>query len=79
MDAVDIHDAKARLSQLVDHAASGEDVVISRHGKPLVRITQLEAPAKGRVRFGLLKGRVKLAENFDAALSPDVLSGFQGS
>lgn len=77
MDAVNIYDAKTRLSQLVDRAAAGEDVVVSRHGKPLVRITQLEAPVKGRVRFGLLKGRVKLAEDFDAPLPPDVLSGFE--
>ena len=44
METVNIYEAKTRLSQLVDKAASGEDVVVSRNGKPLVRITRLDAP-----------------------------------
>ena len=43
METVNIYEAKTRLSQLVDKAASGEDVVVCRNGKPLVRITRLEA------------------------------------
>lgn len=39
VETVNIYEAKTRLSQLVDKAASGEDVVVSRNGKPLVRIT----------------------------------------
>jgi len=46
MQAVDIHEAKAQLAKLVDKAASGEDVVISRNGKPLVRITRLAPPTR---------------------------------
>ena len=78
MEAVNIYDAKPRLSQLVDKAAGGEDVVVSRNGKPLVRITQLVEP-KRAVKFGLLKGRVKLAPDFNAPLPPDVLGGFEGN
>ncbi len=37
MEAVNIYEAKTRLSQLVDKAAAGEDVVVSRNGQPLVR------------------------------------------
>ena len=59
METVNIYDAKTRLSQLVDKAASGEDVVVSRNGKPLVRITRLEGP-KRRIKFGVLKGKVKI-------------------
>lgn len=44
MESVNIYDAKTRLSQWVDKAAAGEDVVVSRHGKPLVRITKLHEP-----------------------------------
>jgi prevent-host-death family protein len=77
METVNIHDAKARLSQLVDMAAAGEDVVVSRNGKPLVRITQL-SPAKRHIRFGLLKGKIKIAHDFDAPLTDDVLAGFEG-
>ena len=77
MATVNIYDAKTRLSQLVDQAASGEDVVVSRNGKPLVRITQLSVP-KRRIKFGVLKGKVRIAADFDAPLPEDVLRGFEG-
>ena len=77
METVNIYDAKTRLSQLVDKAASGEDVVVSRNGKPLVRITQLVQP-KRRIRFGVLRGKVRVAADFDAPLPHDVLAGFEG-
>jgi len=77
METINIYDAKTRLSQLVDKAASGEDVVVSRNGKPLVRITQLENP-KRRIKFGLLEGKVNIAPDFDAPLPDDVLAGFEG-
>ena len=77
MDAVNIYEAKTRLSQLVDKAASGEDVVVSRNGKPLVRITQLEGSTRP-IKFGVLKGKVRIAADFDAPLPGDVLAGFEG-
>jgi prevent-host-death family protein len=77
MDTVNIYDAKTRLSQLVDKAAAGEDVVVSRHGKPLVRITRLDAPRR-HVTFGLLKGRFKVPKNFDAPLPDETLAAFEG-
>ena len=77
MDTVNIYDAKTRLSQLVDRAAAGDDVVVGRNGKPLVRITRLEVP-KRSIKFGLLKGKVKIAKDFDAPLPDDVLAGFEG-
>jgi prevent-host-death family protein len=77
METVNIYEAKTRLSQLVEKAASGEDVVVSRNGKPLARITQLE-PRKRRITFGVLKGKVKIAADFGAPLPNDVLAGFDG-
>lgn len=77
MDTVNIYEAKTRLSQLVDIAAAGKDVVIGRNGKPLVRITRLERPHQG-IRFGVLKGKVKIAKDFDAPLPADILAGFEG-
>jgi prevent-host-death family protein len=76
MEPVNIYKAKTRLSQLVDIAASGEDVVISRNGKPLVRITQLETH-KLRIKFGVLKGRVRVAKDFDSPLPDEVLATFE--
>ena len=76
MDSVNIYEAKTKLSQLVDRAAAGEDVVASRNGKPLARITRLENP-KRRITFGVLKGRVTIAADFDAPLPGEVLAGFE--
>ncbi|MGC4027258.1 MAG: type II toxin-antitoxin system prevent-host-death family antitoxin [Steroidobacteraceae bacterium] len=74
---VNIYEAKTQLSRLVDQAAAGTDVIIARGGKPVARLTALEAPER-KILFGLLKGRVKVAEDFDAPLPPDVLAAFEG-
>lgn len=74
MESVEIDDARRRLFQLVDKAAAGEDVVVSRNGKPLVRITRLEEH-KQRITFGVLKGKLTIPEDFDAPLPDEVLGG----
>ena len=76
-ETVNIYEAKTKLSQLVDKAASGEDVVVSRNGKPLARITRLEPPRR-LIRFGVLKGKIRIARDFDAPLPDDALAGFEG-
>lgn len=76
-ETVNIYEAKTKLSQLVDKAAAGEDVVVSRNGKPMARITRLEPPRR-RVRFGVLKGKIRIARDFDAPLPDEVLAGFEG-
>lgn len=77
METVNIYDAKTRLSQLVDKAVAGEDVVVSRNGKPLARITRLESPRR-RIRFGLLKGKLTIPADFDAPLPASALADFEG-
>jgi prevent-host-death family protein len=78
METVNIYDAKTRLSQLVDKVVAGEDVVVSRNGKPLVRITRLDS-GRRPIRFGVLKGKVKITRDFDAPLPSNVLADFWGS
>jgi antitoxin (DNA-binding transcriptional repressor) of toxin-antitoxin stability system len=77
METVNIYEAKTRLSQLVDKAAGGEDVVVSRNGKPLVRITRLLSP-KRQIKFGVLKGKLRIAADFDAPLPDELLASFEG-
>lgn len=77
MPVVNIYEAKTQLSRLIEQAASGKDVVIGRGGRPVARITAL-TPAKQPIRFGLLKGRIKLADDFDAPLPDEVLGAFEG-
>lgn len=72
MPTVNIFEAKTQLSKLIEMAERGEDVVIARAGKPVVRITRLE-PAKKSIRFGGLKGKIWIADDFDAPLPEDFL------
>jgi len=77
MTVVNIYDAKTQLSKLVDEAAAGNDVVIARGGKPVARLTRLDVP-KRKLRFGVLKGRIKISDDFDSALPDDLLTQFLG-
>jgi prevent-host-death family protein len=64
MTTVNMHEAKTRLSQLVAKVEAGEEVVISRDGKPVARIVRVEPP-KQRAKFGYMKGQVWMSPDFD--------------
>ena len=76
-EVINIYEAKAHLSRLCGQAASGKDVILARHGHPWVRITALE-PKKAKVVFGVLKGEVSVADDFDSPLPSEVLQSFEG-
>jgi prevent-host-death family protein len=76
MQTVNILEAKAQLSRLIEIAENGEDVVIARAGKPVVRITKLDAEKKPII-FGLMKGEIWVAEDFDDPLPREVLAEFE--
>jgi prevent-host-death family protein len=77
MEIVNIYEAKAKLSKLISQAAAGDDVIIGRNGKPVARLTQIEEK-KRVVRFGLLKGKIKIAKDFDEPLPDEIIAAFQG-
>jgi antitoxin (DNA-binding transcriptional repressor) of toxin-antitoxin stability system len=77
-EIINIYEAKTHLSKLCGQAAGGKDVILARHGQPWVRLTALE-PVHRKVTFGVLKGAVSVADDFDAPLPPDVLAGFEGA
>jgi prevent-host-death family protein len=77
MQTVNIHEAKTQFSRLVDAAASGEEIVIAKAGVPAARLVPIER-AKVTRRFGGLKGKVRIADDFDAPLPDDVIAGFEG-
>ena len=64
MNIVDIHEAKAHLSRLVERAAQGEPFVIAKAGKPLVKVSAVDAPAE-RKRLGFLAGEIDVPDDFD--------------
>jgi prevent-host-death family protein len=78
MTIVNIYNAKTQLSKLIEEAAAGNDVVIARGGKPVARLTRLDAP-KRKLRLGILKGKIKVSRDFDAPLPSDILTQFEGS
>jgi prevent-host-death family protein len=78
MVTINIYEAKAKLSKLVERAAAGEEVIIARGGRPAARLTQL-TPARRQIRFGLMRGRVTTTADFDAPLEAGDLSPFEGS
>lgn len=71
MKRVNIHEAKTHLSRLVEDVAAGEEVIIARAGKPVARLVAFDKPAQPRTP-GALRGRIKIAEDFDAQLPPDI-------
>lgn len=67
MQIVNIHEAKTHLSRLIEQAAKGKPFIIARAGKPLVRVTAIEAPAASRLsRLGFLSGHVTVPDDFDS-------------
>lgn len=72
---VNLHAAKTHLSRLVDRAVKGEEIVIAKAGKPMVRLVPV-APVRSRTGFGSLKGKIRIGADFDAPLPDGVLRAF---
>ena len=72
-----LYQAKTNLSRLVDRAAAGEEIVISKSGRPRARLVPMEDTRALRVP-GQGKGRWKLGKRFDAPLPDDLLTDFEG-
>lgn len=77
MQKVNIHEAKTRLSQLVERVESGEEIVIARAGRPVARLVPL-APRAGRRKLGLLDGRFRIPDDLNAPLPAKLLQAFHG-
>lgn len=74
---VNIHEAKTHLSRLVAEVAEGGEIVIARAGKPVARLVPLAAAPLPKT-LGLLEGKVRVPDDFDAPLPDEVLGGFEG-
>jgi prevent-host-death family protein len=65
--AVNMHEAKSSLSQLVKKAEAGEEILIARNGVPVARLTGIKT-SKPKLPWGVLRGKMWIAEDFDAPL-----------
>ena len=70
MTKVNMHDAKSRLSQLVEMAKNGEEVVIAKNGVPEARLIPFDRKPKDC--FGMDEGKIWMADDFDE-LPDDIL------
>jgi prevent-host-death family protein len=77
MEPLNIYEAKTRLSQLVDEASKGKTFVIAKSGKPMAKLVPLTERKKPRIRFGLMKGEIKVAHDFDAPLPDEIIELFE--
>ncbi|MBM4283459.1 MAG: type II toxin-antitoxin system prevent-host-death family antitoxin [Deltaproteobacteria bacterium] len=78
MTSVSWKDAQGQLARWIDRALRGEDVVVDGDGDAKVRLVPVSPPAPAERTFGLLRGRVRIPDDFDAALPPDALADFEG-
>ena len=77
MEKINVHQAKTHLSRLLDRAQAGEEFLIAKAGKPVARLGPV-APARRKVRFGVLKGKIKVPDDFDAPVPGWLLDAFEG-
>ena len=73
---INIHEAKTHLSRLVDEVCKGKELILAKAGKPLVKLVPLEQSKPTRTP-GFLKGKIKIARDFDAPLPQDWFDDFK--
>lgn len=73
-EKVNIYDAKTRLSQLVERAEAGEEIIIARGGRPAARLVPFRSAAVKR-KPGRMRGRIRVSTNFDDPLPSDLFDG----
>jgi prevent-host-death family protein len=76
-ESVNVYEAKTHLSQLLDRAAAGEEIVIARAGRPVARLVPLTEPASRRRAPGGWRGEVTIAADFDE-LPAEIEAAFRG-
>jgi prevent-host-death family protein len=74
----DVAEAKSSLSELVDRAAAGEEIVIAKAGKPIAKLVAYRTKGKRRRGGQNLLGITYIADDFDGPLPPEIQKYFDG-
>lgn len=74
---INIHEAKTHLSRLVEEVAAGTEIIIAKAGKPMARLTPISARVRKK-QLGLLKGKIKVPDDFNAPLDESTMAAFEG-
>lgn len=78
MQTIDIPQAKMQLATLIEQVEAGEEVQISRGGKPVAKLVPIKSNEKTRRVLGQLGGKLKIPADFDAPLPEEILASFEG-
>lgn len=65
MKVINVQEAKTHLSRLMDAAAGGEEIILGKHGKPMVRLSSFKAPIEPR-RLGGRAKEIRISKDFDS-------------
>lgn len=76
MTTINTHETKTHFSQIIKRVLAGEEIVVAKSGKPLVRIIPYEETEKKRAP-GQLKGMITIEDNFDDPLPSDIMKAFE--
>lgn len=76
-EIINLYQAKTKLSELVERAAGGEEIIIAKAGTPRARLVPLPAAKEPRQPGGW-EGKIWIADDFDDPLPPDLLAAFDG-
>jgi len=76
MRVINIHEAKTHLSRIVERAAGGEEILIAKAGRPLVKLIPCKERRVPRTP-GTWKGKVRIKPNFDV-LPESIARAFRG-
>ena len=75
MSIVNVHEAKTRLSKLLEEVEEGREVIIARNGHPVARLVAIRSKPR---RPGSLRGKITMRRDFDSALPASLLAAFAG-
>lgn len=93
MRQVNIHEAKTHLSRLAEEAGAGETIIIAKAGKPVAKLVPLDdvgaeaaasspagsdKPRYDMRRFGFLKGKLNVPDDFDTMHQEEIIAMFEG-
>lgn len=79
METFNIHEAKTHLSRLIERAVRGESFIIAKAGKPMVKVTAIDAPPQGKMRrLGFMAGQYEIPDDFDRMGEEEILKLFSG-
>jgi len=68
MQTIDLSQAKQHLPKLIEQTISGDEVIITQGGRPLVKLVALTRQNRKQRQFGSAKGLIRMADDFDAPL-----------